>query len=425
MENKIENTSLKSRVEDQFMHSVFAIEGFEQLRRVSKDNLKFIALPDVKTEDWKYTNLHSFLESLNPNGNESDIHLTASLQPNTIYVHNGRLVQSNMDAEWSKWINVTSIEQFSQLASSKQIKSLSEKSSDYFVLLNNVSFNRGWLIHVKSGAPDVFNLRIEYTWTNPSDLAVSSRNLIYLEAGARIHITETHRSDQGESKIFINQVTECYLEKQSELVFNRMQEFKKSVCALTHTFSSLAGNAHFELNNIIGGEGIIRNNFTINLNQEEAYAGLRGLNLLTVNQHADSWVQMNHFSPNCISDQLFKSIVNDQATAVFTGRIYVARGAQKTNAYQSCRSIVLSEEAKVFARPQLEIYADDVKCSHGATTGQLNEEAVFYMQARGISKSTAQRIMLYAFASDILSKINDDAFCELVEELIESKFSIG
>jgi Fe-S cluster assembly protein SufD len=265
---------------------------------------------------------------------------------------------------------------------------------------------------------------LEYIWTNPSDLAVSSRNLIYLEAGVRIHISEIHRSDQDESKIFINQVTECFLEKQSELVFNRLQELKKSVCALTHIFSSVAANARFELNNVIGGEGIIRNNFIMNLNEEEAYAGLTGLNLLTLDQHADSWVQMNHFSPNCSSDQLFKSIVNDQATAVFTGRIYVARGAQKTNAYQSCRSIVLSEEAKAFARPQLEIYADDVKCSHGATTGKLNEEAIFYMQARGISKSTAQRLMLLAFASDIFTKIHDDVFCELVEELIESKFSI-
>jgi len=420
----MENTSLKSRVEDQFMHSVFAIEGFEQLRSVSKDSLKFIKLPDVKTEDWKYTNLHSFLESLNPNGNESEIQHPDSLRPNTIYVHNGRLVQSNMDSEWIEWIKVTSIDQFSKLASFRQIESLSEKSSDYFVLLNNASFNRGWVIYVKSGAPDVFNLRIEYTWSNPSDIALSSRNMIYMEAGSGMHITETHRSDQDESKIFINQVTECYLEKQSELVFNRMQELKKSVCALTHTFSSVAANARFELNNVIGGEGIIRNNFIMNLNEEEAYAGLTGLNLLTADQHADSWVQMNHFSPNCSSDQLFKSIVNDQATAVFTGRIYVARGAQKTNAYQSCRSIVLSEEAKAFARPQLEIYADDVKCSHGATTGKLNEEAIFYMQARGISKSTAQRLMLLAFASDIFTKIHDDVFCELVEEIIESKFSI-
>lgn len=421
----MENISLKSRVEDQFMHGVFAMEGFEQLRSVSKESLKFIELPDVKTEDWKYTNLHSFLESFNPNGNESEIHHPASLQPNTIYVHNGRLVQSLIASEWIEWINVTSIDQFSQLPYSRQIESLSEKSSDYFVLLNNASFNRGWVIHVKSGTPGIFNLRIEYTWSNPSDIALSPRNLIYIEAGSGIHITETHRSEQGESKIFINQVTECYLEKQSELVFNRMQELKKTVCALTHTFSSLAAKARFELNNIIGGEGIIRNNYIINLNEEEAYVGLNGLNLLTADQHADSWVQMNHFSPSCNSDQLFKSIVNDRATAVFTGKIYVARGAQKTHAYQSCRSIVLNEKAKAYARPQLEIYADDVKCSHGATTGQLNEEAVFYMQARGISKSTAQQLMLKAFASDILSKIHDEIFCEQVEALIESKFSIG
>lgn len=421
----MENTSLKSRIEDQFMHSVFAIEGFEQLRSVSKDSLKFIEVPDVKTEDWKYTNLHGFLENLSPDGIETDFVLPATLSPNTVYVHNGRLVHAHIAPENNKWISVTSIDQYSQLSSFKPIESLSEKSSDYFVLLNNASFNRGWVIYVKSKVPDILNLRIEYTWSNVSDIAISGRNMVYIESASKVHITEIHRSDQDQSKIFINQVTECYLEKQSELVFNRMQELKESVCALTHTFSSVAANARFELNNVIGGQGIIRNNFTMNLNEDEAFAGLSGLNLLTGEQHADSWVQMNHFSPHCTSDQLFKSIVNDQATAAFTGRIFVARGAQKTNAYQSCRSIILSEEAKAYARPQLEIYADDVKCSHGATTGQLNEEAVFYMQARGVSKSTAQRLMLSAFASDILSKIHDDAFCELVEDLIESKFSIG
>lgn len=421
----MQNTSLKNKIEDQLIQSAYTIEGFEQLRSVSKGNLKFIELPNVKTEDWKYTNLLHFLENFAPDGNESDFKLSDSFSPNTIYIHNGSLIDAHFTTENSQWVSVMPIDQFTQLSSIKAIDSLSEKSSDYFVLLNNISFNRGAIIYIKSGASKVINLQIHYLWTNPSDIALSCRNIIYIEGGSKVHITETHRSDQHISKIFINQVTECYLESQSELVFNRMQELNKTVCSLNHTFSSLAAKARFEFNNIIGGEGIIRNNYVMNLNEVEAYVGLTGLNLLSADQHADSWVQMNHFSPNCNSDQLFKSIVNDQASSVFTGKIYVARGAQKTNAYQSCRSIVLNEKARAYARPQLEIYADDVKCSHGATTGQLNEEAIFYMQARGVSKSSAQRLMLTAFASDILSKIHDEAFCNQVESLIESKFSIG
>lgn len=419
------NTSLKNKIEDHLLQNAYNIEGFEQLRSVSKGNLKFIEVPDVKTEDWKYTNFHHFFENFAPDNKESDFKLSDSLTPDTIYIHNGRLIDARITSENSQWVSVMPIEQFSQLSSIKIINSLSEKSSDYFVLLNNISFNRGAIIYVKSGASKVINLQIHYSWTNSSDIALSCRNVIYLEVGSKVHITETHRSAQPTSKIFINQVTECFLESQSELVFNRLQELKKTVCSLNHTFSSLAAKARFEFNNIIGGEGIIRNNYVMNLNEEQAYVGLTGLNLLAADQHADTWVQVNHNSPSCNSDQLFKAIVNDQATSVFTGKIYVARGAQKTNAYQSCRSIVLNEKAKAYARPQLEIYADDVKCSHGATTGQLNEEAVFYMQARGISKSTAQQLMLKAFASDILSKIHDEIFCEQVEALIESKFSIG
>lgn len=420
----MENTSLKNQVENKFIHGALAIEGFEQLRTRSFENLKFMELPDVKTEDWKYTNLHSFLEAINPDGNEISFEIQENYQPNTLIVHNGRLVHSTISDEVKKWINLYPIDKFQEFASGKSIESIAEKSSDYFVLLNNVSFNRGWILHIKSNAPETLNLRIEYIWSNTTDIMLSSRNIVYMEAGTRLYITENHWSDEQSSKIFINHLTECYLDKQSELVFNRLQELRTEVTAISHTFSSIAAKASFELNNVIAGQGIIRNNYVMNLIDEEAYAGLAGLNLLSRQQHADSWVQVNHLSPYGSSDQLFKSIVNDQATSAFTGRIYVASGAQKTNAYQSCRSIVLSEEAKSYARPQLEIYADDVKCSHGATTGQINEEAIFYMQARGISRLTAQRLMLAAFASDILNKIQNESFCKQVEALIESKFSI-
>ena len=419
----MEITSLKNRVERKFIHETLTIEGFEQLRTRSKDNLKYIELPDVKTEDWKYTNLHSILEAINPDGNEISFEIQENYPPNTLVVHNGRLVYSTITDEVNNWIKLYPIDKFQEFASGRPVESVAEKSSDYFVLLNNVSFNRGWILHIKSDAPDSLNLRIEYIWSNLSDIFISSRSIVYMEAGTRLHITENHRSEDQSPKIFINHVTECYLDKQSELVFNRLQELRTGITAISHTFSSIAAKARFELNHVIAGQGIIRNNYVMNLNDEEAYVGLTGLNLLSRQQHADSWVQVNHFSPHCSSDQLFKSIVNDQATAAFTGKIYVARGAQKTNAYQSCRSIVLTDEAKSYARPQLEIYADDVKCSHGATTGQIHEEAIFYMQARGISRSSAQRLMLAAFASDILNKIHDESFCEQVEALIDSKFS--
>ncbi|MCX7744588.1 MAG: Fe-S cluster assembly protein SufD [Flavobacteriales bacterium] len=424
MKWNMKNTSLKNQVENKFIHGAFSIKGFEQLRSQSMNNLKHIELPDIKNEDWKYTNLQSFLEAINPDGNEVSFEIKDIYQPNTLLIHNGRLIHSTISDEIKKWINIIPIHQFSEFTSGKSFETISEKSSDYFVLLNNVSFNRGWILHIKSDAPDNISLRFEYIWSNTSDIIISSRNIVYMEANTRLHITENHRSEEQSCKIFVNHVTECFLNNQSELIFNRLQEMNSKVCALSYTFSSIATGARFEMNNVIAGQGIIRNNYIMNLHGEEAYTGITGLNLLTGQQHTDSWVQVNHFSQNCNSDQLFKSIVNDLATAAFTGKIYVARGAQKTNAYQSCRSIVLSDEAKSYARPQLEIYADDVKCSHGATTGQINEEAIFYMQSRGISKPTAQRLLLSAFASDVINKIHDDAFCEQVEALIDSKFSI-
>jgi Fe-S cluster assembly protein SufD len=125
---------------------------------------------------------------------------------------------------------------------------------------------------------------------------------------------------------------------------------------------------------------------------------------------ADSWIHISHSEPGCLSDQLFKAVAGDESTAVFSGKIFVAKDAQKTSAYQTSRNIVLSDHASVYTRPQLEIYADDVKCSHGATTGKIDNEALFYLRTRGIPENAARLLLLEAFMMDVLEKAEIEDF---------------
>lgn len=152
--------------------------------------------------------------------------------------------------------------------------------------------------------------------------------------------------------------------------------------------------------------GLIRNNIEVALDGQGAHADILGLYLMDKEQHVDNQIKVLHNQPHCTSNELFKGILDDEATAVFNGYIYVARDAQKTNAYQNNNNILLKPEATINTMPFLEIYADDVKCSHGATIGQLDEEALFYLRSRGISKANARLLIMYAFAADIINNIS-------------------
>ena len=172
--------------------------------------------------------------------------------------------------------------------------------------------------------------------------------------------------------------------------------------------------------------GFVRNNLNIVLDGEHIESHMYGLYVPTGKQHIDNHTLVDHRKPNCQSNELYKGILMDKSTGVFNGKIYVQQDAHKTNAYQNCRNVVTTDEATMNTKPQLEIWADDVKCSHGTTTGKLNDEAIFYMQSRGIPKKEAIRLQLLAFAEDVVSQIKIDSIKEYLEGLIVDKLgSLG
>ena len=158
--------------------------------------------------------------------------------------------------------------------------------------------------------------------------------------------------------------------------------------------------------------GFARNNIKIKMDDEFCESHMNGLYLLDKNQHVDNFTFVDHAYPNCVSHELFKGVMDDSSVGCFTGKVLVRKDAQKTNAYQSNNNLILSESAKMNTKPQLEIYADDVKCSHGATIGQLDDDAMFYLRARGINPSEARILLMYAFAYEVLEKIKVEALKE-------------
>ncbi|MDA3821690.1 MAG: Fe-S cluster assembly protein SufD, partial [Bacteroidales bacterium] len=201
----------------------------------------------------------------------------------------------------------------------------------------------------------------------------------------------------------------------------RVQNEHNHSVQITNTWVEQKKNSTARNSMITLHGGKVRNNLNVKLQGEGANCDAHGLFLIDKSQHVDSFTTIEHLVPNCTSNQHYKGVLDDSATGAFTGKIHVHPDAQKTLAYQTNNNILLSKEAKMHTKPQLEIYADDVKCSHGATIGQIDENALFYMQTRGIPKEEARLMLMYAFANDVISGIKHKALHDRIEDLVSKR----
>jgi Fe-S cluster assembly protein SufD len=198
---------------------------------------------------------------------------------------------------------------------------------------------------------------------------------------------------------------DIYLKENAKVDFYRMQNAHNHSIQITNNHIYQSANSEFKSVYVTLHGGTVRNNIYVHMNGEEAKNSMYGLWLADKNQHVDYFTHINHNVPNAESNQFFKGILDDEATGIFSGKIYVAKDAQKTNAYQSNKNLIISQNAKIRSKPQLEIYADDVKCSHGSATGKLDDDAMFYLRSRGISHKESCQLLMFAFASDITKEI--------------------
>lgn len=253
-----------------------------------------------------------------------------------------------------------------------------------------------------------------------AQLSYQIRNLVV--AGKFTQATIIEKFDNiGAHESFTNVVNEFSVDDSSHIQYFKIENDTDKAYHVSNTYASQAASSTFTANTIALNGAMVRNNLNIKIDGEGCEAHMNGLYVLKGKTHVDNHTVVDHAKPNSYSNELYKGIMDDKSRGVFNGKIFVRQDAQKTNAFQSNKNVLLSDNATINTKPQLEIWADDVKCSHGCTTGQLDQDALFYLQTRGIQKDKARAILLRAFASDVLENIDNEAIKKYLEAIITQR----
>ncbi len=289
--------------------------------------------------------------------------------------------------------------------------------SDGLLHLNTAMASDGVFVYVPKGTVLKKPVQVVNLVDSPEDTFNQHRNLIIVEDNAEFTIIICDHT-LSPQKFLTNAVTEVHVGENAHFDIIRVQNEHNNACKITHTYIHQERNSYTSSNNITLHGGLVRNNTYHILGGEGAECNSFGLYLSDKWQHVDNLVNVDHAFPNCTSNQLFKGVLDEMSTGAFNGRIYVAPEAQGTMAYQKNNNILLTDDAKMYTKPQLEIFADDVKCSHGATVGQLDDNALFYLQSRGIDKRQAKLMLMFGFAHEVIQNIRVEALRERMDNLV-------
>ncbi|MGN6396722.1 MAG: Fe-S cluster assembly protein SufD [Mucilaginibacter sp.] len=396
-------------------------------------------LPSRRHEEWKYTGISDLFA--NPAYLAGDmpavqvapavvdaVRLPAHLQANELVFVNGRFSQASSTIRSPKsQLTVLPLEEaakapFKELVAEHLGKSSTSVSDGVHAL--NTSFIQGGLfILVPEGQvlnEPVYIYHISDAGQHP--VLAQPRSLIIIEPNATVQLAETYHTF-GASDSFTNQVMEIVIHKSAKLEYYKIQQDLVTASQVNTTHIRQLGKSYVHAVTVTLNGNIVRNNMQVVMESPENEAHLFGLYLLKGHSFADNHTLVDNLARDCFSNELYKGILDDQTTAVFNGKIMVRPEAQKTNAYQTNKNILLSDEAGINTKPQLEIFADDVKCSHGCTVGQLDEDALFFLRSRGIPKADAGVLLLQAFSSDILNQIKPQPLRSYISKAINKRLS--
>ena len=289
-----------------------------------------------------------------------------------------------------------------------------------FTALNSAFMHDGIFIYVPKHCVVQKPLHLLYIASDASqEKAIYFKNVIVLEEGAQAHIIETYASTHG-GEYLHNTMSHIALHNKAEFQHERVQREGLGAFHLNNLDVVLHEKSNYSATFITVGGGLTRSDVHVSFDGEGATADMNGIFHPKHAQHVDYHVVVDHKVPRCSSQQLFKGIVEDEATGIFDGKIFVRKDAQGVSASQTNRNLLLSQKARVYSKPHLEIYADDVKCTHGSSTGQLDAQALFYMRSRGIDERQARQILTRAFAGEVIEKIKIEKLREGIEQLVFS-----
>ena len=291
--------------------------------------------------------------------------------------------------------------------------------------LNTAFSSEGAYIHIpKNKVAEKPIQIIHFSTGSEAALMLQPRNLVVVDENSHVQIIERHQS-LTENPVLTNSVTEIFVNKRAIVDYYKIQNDKQTATLIDNTFINQKQESLAKLHTFSFGGKLIRNNLNFYQNGERIDSTMKGITIIGDKQHVDHNTLVHHIEPNCESHQDYKGIFNDNSTGVFNGKVVVEREAQKTNAFQANNNILLSDKATINTKPQLEIFADDVKCSHGCTIGQLDESAMFYLRTRGIPENEARGLLMYAFSNNVLDSVKIPELKQRITKLIAKKLSVN
>ncbi|SHM77240.1 Fe-S cluster assembly protein SufD [Cyclobacterium lianum] len=406
------------------------LEGFSGLKSEARQILLERGFPTTKNEEYKYTNISKRIadsienpDAPSPISDTSQIEsyreLLASIDGYEVVFNNGIPDLSQTDMSDAKF----DAQLFSAMDASVagRIGTIEKSEKDAFSALNTLSFSEGLFINIPDGTvvekPIVL---IHYVQADKNGDCIHPRYFVKSGKTSQATIIEL-TVYTGSQTVFVNALSEWSVAPNAHIRHYKLQDGHKDTLEVHNTSADVDRDATLMSVVLSLQAGMIRNNLSLNLNAGNCEGNMYGLYLLNGKTHVDNHTNVDHTQPNSDSNELYKGILTDHSRGVFNGKIFVRQIAQKTNAFQQNNNILLSEDATVNTKPQLEIWADDVKCSHGCTTGQLDEEALFYLRARGMSKESAKALLLYAFAGEVLDKISIEPFKKYCEKIVHER----
>ncbi|GHT46699.1 Fe-S cluster assembly protein SufD [Bacteroidia bacterium] len=297
-----------------------------------------------------------------------------------------------------------------------------EQKEDGLSAFNTMFVQDGYVLYVPENTIIEKPIQLTNIFSGTIDSIVNRRILIIIEAGAQAKLLVCDHTTDENPVFAATQISEIYVGEKAEFDFYELEESSEKTIRLTNNFVQQAASSNVMVNNITLSNGLTRNNYQIDLTGRKAETHLYGMAIADKQQKIDNYTLINHLVPGCRSHELFKYVLDEEAMGAFSGRIIVSQEAQKTVAYQSNRNLLGSKHCRMYSKPQLEIYADDVKCSHGMTTGQLDETALFYMRSRGIPKEEAVLLLQFAFTNDVIQGIRMEGLRDRLKLLVEKRF---
>ena len=407
-----------------------------QQREDAIEHFSELGIPTNDLEAWKYTNIAKIIDrpytlplgSDTPSVDKSDIapFLIDDMDAHRVVLVNGRVDESLSDiGELPSGVVVSGLAQAGDEhpdVVEEHYGQYADYEDDAMTALNTAFVQDGAFVYVPSGTiveKPIFFLHIT---ASDEDLFLQPRHLFVVEDGGIAKIVEAQHS-LTDAQTFTNTVGEAFVGEKGNLDHYLLQDEGHSASQVHTRAAQQKDDSVYSTQTVTYTGEVIRNNAVVEADGTFCESNLYGLVIGKDDMHVDNHTRMDHVQPDCNSNELYKHVLNDESTAVFNGKVFVARGSQRIDAYQQNDTIVMNNNAQIYTKPELEIYADDVECSHGATTGQVDEEGVFYLRSRGLSERRARIMMLQAFSEEVLTELSIDPFRDYVTELIRDRFA--